>query len=213
MNSEEFSANEIPAEPTHKKQPGGKPGRFWGGLVVGIVAGVAGCLIVQKVDGNLNKRFDYDLNGDGKTDQSIYMKNGLYVAQKTDRNFDGRWDEWYDFENGILARVAVDDNFDGQADGWWTCSNGLFVSFQKDTDYNGVPDVTCTYKDGRIVKSEWQPNGTNIITLRELFPNGNFAEEFRDIDGDGWFDLNIKFDAFLKPIQTNNVHLPSRPRP
>ena len=78
--------------------------------------------------------------------------------------------------------------------------------------YEPRASVLECYDNATQMTSEWRPNGTNIVTLKEIFRFGLLTESFRDLDQDGFFDLNIKYDAFQNPFQTNSIHLPSGSR-
>jgi hypothetical protein len=65
--------------------------------------------------------------------------------------------------------------------------------------------VTTTFTNGIVKQADWRPNGTNVVLLRQLFRNGVLDEELRDLNGDGLFDVSIKFDSFCTPIRTNNL--------
>jgi len=47
--------------------------------------------------------------------------------------------------------------------------------------------------------------------LREVFQYGVLTQEFRDVDRDGLFELDIRYDAFLNAVQTNHLKPMSRP--
>ena len=53
------------------------------------------------------------------------------------------------------------------------------------------------------MQSDWRPNGTKIITLRQFFRHEVLTEETRDTNMDGAFDVTIRYDPFQNVIQTN----------
>jgi hypothetical protein len=89
----------------------------------------------------------------------------------------------------------------------WNYTNGVPESSSADTDFNGTPDVVHTFKHDLVSQSDWRPNGTNIITLRQFFRHGILVEEWRDTNLDGTFDVTMRYDAFQNVIQTNTFKL------
>lgn len=173
-------------------------------LAAGVIIGVLLCLLYQWTSKFGTKTHRYDTNGDGKTDEIATYRNGYLIEQSYDRNFDGRLDSWYHYDSAFKRILSKDDNnFDGVPDVTWRYTNGLLASSSVDTDFNGTPDVTQTFKDELSVQSDWRPNGTNIITLRQFFRHGVLTEEARDTNMDGSFDVTIRYDAFQNVIQTN----------
>lgn len=168
--------------------------------IVGIVLG----LLYQRVSTLGTKSYPYDADGDGRTDQTMRFRDGQLIEQAFDRNFDGQFDSWYYYEDGYqLTAARADDNFDGEADIIWNYKNGRLATSSADTDFNGTPDVTYFYKYEQCTKGEWRPNGTNVISLQQLFRNAQLVEESRDTDMDGSFDVTIRYDAFSNPTATN----------
>ena len=183
-------------------------------LIAGIVTGILLCLLYQWTATFGTKIYRYDWDGDGKSDEICVYHNGQYVESSFDRNFDGQLDYWNHFDStGKRILSKADDNFDGVPDVTWNYTNGVLASSRLDTDFNGTPDVTHTFKHDLVVQSDWRPNGTNIITLRQLFRHGVLTEESRDTNMDGSFDVTIRYDAFQNVIQSNAFRLlsPSSP--
>jgi len=181
---------------------------FFPQVVAGIVVGVVLCLLYQWTDNLGIKTYRYDTNQDGKTDSVWIYRDGECVEISEDRNFDGQLDIWSTFEGGCRrASAKADNNFDGAADVWWSYTNGILATSRADTDFNGTPDLTDFFQDEQVIRSDWQPNGTNVITLRQSFRNGVLVEESRDTNLDGTFDVSVHFDAFENPIGTNAFRL------
>lgn len=183
-------------------------------FVAGLVVGVLLCLLYQWADKLGTKNYRRDWNSDGKPDETWVYLNGHASESLVDRNFDGVLDSWsyYDSE-GKQTLVRADENFDTVPDATWYYTNGLLVSSSLDTDFNGVPDVTYFFKHDLPQRTDWQPNGTNIISLRQFFRHGVLVEEQRDTDFDGAFDVVVLYDPFQNPIRTNAFKLlsPSSP--
>lgn len=179
-------------------------------LAAGIVIGVLICLLYQWTSKFGTKTYRYDTNGDGKTDETAVYRNGYLIEQSYDRNFDTRFDYWNHYDSAFKRILSkADDNFDGVPDMTWRYTNGLLASSSADTDFNGTPDVTFAYKDELLVQADWRPNGTNIITLRQIYRHNLLIEELRDTNMDGSFDLTTRYDAFQNVIQTNAFMLMS----
>lgn len=173
-------------------------------IAAGIIVGVLLCLLYQYTTRLGTKSYPIDSNRDGRTDENWIYHNGYLVEQTLDRNFDGQLDAWSRFDNtGRRIDYKTDENFDGAIDATALYTQGVLASASMDTDFNGIPDVTYYYKDDVCIRGDWQPNGTNIVTLREVFSHGRLTEELRDTNFDGSFDVSIRFDAFLNPISTN----------
>lgn len=182
--------------------------RFGWGLLVGTVIGALLHLGYTKSQQFGRRTYRYDSDRDGTLDEEYIWQDGQLVEFRRDCNGDGRIDHWMFYTNGIPAREELDDNFDGRIDAWYTFdSRGVYSSARLDTDFNGVPDCTATCKNGMPSRCDWQPNGTNVITLRQIFENGVLKEELRDEDWDGQFDVSIKYGPFSNPVQTNYIKL------
>lgn len=184
-------------------EPAAKPTARLLPLIVAFLLGAAAVVIYQAGSRVGTKTYRWDTNGDGKPDQMQIVRDGHVIESARDRNFDGRFDEWYFYERGCLGRFEADENFDGIVDHWWSYSKGLPVEGRLDTDFNGVPDVFAHCEKPGLVTMNWRPNGTNVITLQQVFRYGVLSEEFREANSDGFFDVQIKYDAFENPIQTN----------
>jgi hypothetical protein len=180
--------------------------RFNFGLLVGIVVGVLVHISYSELWKLRDITTRYDFDKDGVNDAVEIWKNGELREGRMDRNGNGRIDYWVYYRNGQPFQDESDDNFDGKADGSFTYSpRRLYSSSVYDTDHNGVPDVTTIFTNGVVKQADWRPNGTNVVLLRQLFRHGVLDEELRDLNGDGLFDVSIKYDRFNTPIRTNNL--------
>lgn len=172
----------------------------------GVVAGILLCLLYQWADDLGVKTYRYDADGDGLKDVLWVYRNGRGVELAEDRNADGTLDSWVYYKDGYRYESATaDDNFDGKLDAWSHYTNGLLVSARFDSDFNGIPDATSHYQHGQVIRCDWQPNGTNVVTLRQTFRHGVLIAEQRDTNWDGSFDLTTRYDVFLNPIATNSA--------
>jgi len=177
-------------------------------VVAGIVVGVVLCLLYQWTDNLGTKTYRYDWNKDGVPDEAMVYRGGQLSECSVDRNYDGKFDFWERYDSkGYRIQATADDNFDGKPDVTWSYTNAVLVSSRRDTDFNGKPDVTYRYTNELPSQADWQPNETNIVTVRQFFRHGLLHEEWRDTNWDGAFDVRIQFDAFENPISTNAFRL------
>jgi hypothetical protein len=180
--------------------------RFNSGVAVGVILGALVHFGYTRYEQYRDRTDRYYNDTDDLVDEEAVWRNGEMVEQRFDQNGDGRWDYKAYFKNGVPVSNELDDNFDGKWDVALSYSaRGFLSSGQQDTDFNGIPDMTVTYENGIQKQTDWRPNGTNVVLLRQLFRHGVLDEELRDLNGDGWFDLSIKYDPFNTPIRTNNL--------
>ena len=211
------SETSSPGTPTHSERSSNAPASARTSpriklslpqLITGVVVGVLLCLLYQETAKLGTKTYSYDSDGDGKPDEVWVYKDGRNTEASYDRNLDGKLDNWCHYDSsGRLILTSSDDNFDGVSDGTWYYTNGVVASSHLDTDFNGTPDVITTFRYGFPVQSDWRPNGTNVVTLRQLFQFGNLTEEQRDTNLDGSFDVTIQYGPFQNPIGTNAFKL------
>lgn len=177
-------------------------------FITGLGVGVLLCLLYQWADKLGTKKYRRDLNGDGRPDEVwVYVNNHLSESS-IDRNFDGIVDAWNYFDPaGKQTLAKADNNFDTIPDVTWTYTNGVLASSHSDTDFNAIPDVICVFTNELPTRVDWQPNGTNLVMLRQIFRNGVLVEESHDTNMDGIFDVTTHFDAFQNPIRTNAFKL------
>lgn len=180
-------------------------------FVMGILFGALGYWAVQDYVRVRDHVVDYDMDGDGRTDEQHVWRKGYVVEMKADRNRDGVFDSWNYYQSGRSARYEEDNNFDGKPDSWSYCSNEREDVLQQDTDFNGIVDDTFLYTNSVLFLIEMRPNKSSNITIRTHLENGVLREEFRDVDGDGFFDLSVQYDPFYVPIKTNHIKEPYKP--
>ena len=181
-------------------------------LVVSFVLGILATLLVQRVNDMRSRTYELDNDRDGRPDEIQTYKRGEMVRWAQDRDFDGSLDLWVYYDGGQTTRSESDNNFDGRVDAWWSYLLNVLEYGQEDTDFNGKFDVFHTYMNGVLQSLEWRPNETGVVTLKQVCRNGVLAEEWRDSDRDGQFDVNVKFDSFQIPLQTNQLNLLSVPK-
>lgn len=115
---------------------------------------------------------DYDRNGDGRADERFDFRGDVVVKTWRDNDFDGIWDERIAYENSQPVLGEADLDFDGK--------------FDSSTEYRfGIPAVT-TVRDG----------GQGPVLTRIEFERGVLNRVWEDSDGDGDWDLLIRYDAF-----------------
>lgn len=189
--------------PVSKPVPAGAKAYFGYGLIAGLVLGATGHWAYQTsyYYGRYTESIDSD--DDGHPDHFIVYEGGKAVISHRDRNFDGKADQWDFYENGLLTRAEEDQNFDGTVDVRWAVTNGNWSSAIMDTDFNGVMDLVVHYSNGIIARTSWRPN-QSAHPVREFgYVHGVMKEEWRDVDGDGRFDVQVIYDPFSHPIRTN----------
>ncbi len=180
--------------------------RFNSGLIVGLILGALLHYSYRHYLDSRDRTDRYDHDADGISEEEGIWRKGEVVEWRKDRDGNGRWDLWTYYQHGLPIRDEMDDNFDGKADGWFALSpRSTYVSGQLDTDFNGVPDAFSIYTNNMLKQTDWRPNGTNVVLLRQLFRHGVLEEELRDVNGDGLFDVSILFDRFSTPIRTNSL--------
>ena len=142
---------------------------FGWGLLAGAVIGAILHWSYLKREGFGQHRLRYDNDRDGMVELETVWKDGEIIESKSDRNADGRVDFRSYFEAGIQIKDELDLNFDGTNDLWHTLDQrGNYSTARFDADFNGIADAISTFKDGIAVQTDWQPNGTNVITLRQI---------------------------------------------
>ena len=180
--------------------------RFNSGMAIGVILGILLHFSYTRYERYRDRTDRYYNNNDEFADEELVWRKGELVERRLDQNGDGRWDGRTHLKNSVPVSDELDDNFDGKWDGAFSYSaRGFVASAQLDTDFNGIPDMTATYEHGIQKQSDWKPNGTNVVLLRQLYRHGVLDEELRDVNGDGWFDVSVKFDPFNTPIRTNNL--------
>ncbi len=83
---------------------------------------------------------EFDLDFDGRFDQTAFYKLGKKVRLERDMDFDGRPDYVEFYENGRIARIERDSNNDGRVDEWQYYDNGKLDRIGYDTKGDGKAD-------------------------------------------------------------------------
>lgn len=156
--------------------------------------------------------YQYDNDHDGVMEEEWLWRNGLTVELRRDNNADGRIDYRSFYEDGVHVRDEMDCNFDGRPDLWFAVGpRGTYTSSRFDSDFDGRVDAFTSFVHGQASQVDWRPNETNVTILRQVFEKGVLREELRDTNGNGRFDVSIRYDAFNTPISTNFLELLSTP--
>ncbi len=90
-------------------------------------------------DGSL-VRVVYDLDFDGKPDETLYYEKDQLVKKELAFGFDGVPRSWNYYEKGKLVRKERDTNGDGQVDYWEYWENGEVDRIGVDEDGDGQVD-------------------------------------------------------------------------
>ena len=83
---------------------------------------------------------EFDLDFDGRFDQTAFYKAGKKVRLERDMDFNGRPDYVEFYENGRVARIERDSNSDGRVDEWQYYDNGRLDRIGYDTKGTGKAD-------------------------------------------------------------------------
>lgn len=186
--------------------------KFGWGMLVGAICGVLfhwGYLKSEQIG---RHTFRYDNDKDGVPDEEHVWEDGVISASRFDHNGDSRIDFWSYFENGVRTREELDCNFDGRPDVWFTAGpRGDYINSRFDSDFDGRADAFTSFVHGQASQTDWRPGETNVTILRQVFEKGVLREELRDTDGNGLFDVSVRYDAFNTPVSTNFLELLSKP--
>ncbi len=186
--------------------------KFGYGMLVGAICGVLFHWGYVKSEQFGRHTFRYDNDKDGVPEEEHVWEDGVISASRFDQNGDSRIDHWCFFENGVRTREEMDSNFDGRPDVWFTVGpRGAYTSSRFDSDFDGRVDAFTSFVHGQASQADWRPGETNVTILRQVFEKGVLREELRDTDGNGLFDVSVRYDAFNTPIGTNFLELLSKP--
>ncbi|MCG5056329.1 MAG: hypothetical protein KA712_25565 [Myxococcales bacterium] len=83
---------------------------------------------------------EFDLDFDGRFDQTVFYSAGKRVRLERDMDFNARPDYVEFYENGKVARVERDANGDGRVDEWQYYENGKLDRIGYDTKGDGKAD-------------------------------------------------------------------------
>ena len=118
-----------------------------------------------------------------------------------DYNGDGRTDAFWTYREELPVRGTEDRNFDGRPDLWFSFRHGLTDSAKSDTDFNGVADRFAEYVHGIPAREDVRPNDSAVVVRRYIYEHGVLREEWVDEDADGRFDFHLVYDPFGKPSE------------
>lgn len=141
--------------------------------------------------------YEYDHNGDGKTDEILHYKNGVISKIETDRNFDEKFDFYYDYDSkGQVFGSKSDDDFDGEFETISSYKNGNIEKTDKDLNKNGFPDVVFHYKNGVLSHAIFYYPASQIPAKKVEYKNDIAVRSLFDSDGDGAYDREYLYDGF-----------------
>ncbi len=129
-------------------------------------------LATQALDLSGVSKETFDINEDGKTDQTRYVIKGS--GDTPDQ----------------LKYVMHDINFDGINDITEFYENGERVRDEIDLDYDGICDLIVYYKNGIVTKKEYAIDFEgNLYGIQIFDENGNRIQVMRDTNNDGAIDI------------------------
>ncbi|GEM_PF-2216598 len=114
-----------------------------------------------------------DTNHDGKTDRSVYYRQGQRERVEEDTNFDGRTDRWLTYDpTGNIWKEAFDLSAKGQPNYWRYFKEGVVYRWDRDRNLDGRPDRRTVLTNGAGRKG----------------PRAPFLKRSYDNDFDGVFE-------------------------
>lgn len=141
------------------------------------------------------------------------------VSMERDTTGDGRVNAWYSYEQGRLDTVRMDTDGDGKPNVWQRYRGDLPMEQKNDKDGNGRVEEIVRYDGrGQPLESEHDLDGDGLFECIRRYRDGvlvrqeiyldrsgspktvtEYAEEHpalerRDTNGDGLFDVEIRFD-------------------
>ena len=147
-----------------------------------------------------------DFDFDGRIDQwSEWGGHQVLKAQWEDVDRDGRPDTWYEFDDrGLRIAERSDADSDGVPDRWYRYQGNELAAGTLDTDFDGTVDVEITYLHSQPQEAIWQAR-PGAPARKVLYRHGFVAEELRDRDGDGDYDLRIRYGPFENPVEESEL--------
>ena len=109
------------------------------------------------------KQIDY--NRDGKVDSVYYYDDGgsQTTLEEFDMDFDGRFEETVYYVNGKKVRIEMDMDFDGKTDIWKFFEDEKLVRMERDTDNNGKVDQWEYYEGGKLDRIGYDTTGSGKV--------------------------------------------------
>jgi antitoxin component YwqK of YwqJK toxin-antitoxin module len=118
------------------------------------------------------KQIDY--NRDGKVDSVYYYDDtGTQTTlEEFDMDFDGRFEETVYYVNGKKVRIEMDMDFDGKTDVWKFFEDDKLVRMERDTDNNGKVDQWEYYEGGKLDRIGYDTTGSGKVDKWDRAPEG-----------------------------------------
>jgi antitoxin component YwqK of YwqJK toxin-antitoxin module len=118
-----------------------------------------------------------DLNHDGRVDIVSYFDDtGTRTnLEEFDVDLDGRIDETVYYANGKKIRSEFDTNYDGKSDVWNFYEDEKLVRIERDTDNNGRVDQWEYYEGGKLDRIGYDTTGAGKVDKWDRAPDGGDA--------------------------------------
>ena len=156
-------------------------------------------IIHEECDVSASGTQQVDVNGDGRADVSIVSAGRVEKCRAVDLNFDGVVDSWvYRDAAGKVRRRESDYDRDGRVDEITVYRGGLLIEKHRATTLMGKLDTWHYYKADRLIRTERDSAGDDIIDQWWEYPKGAKAKcpvIHSDVDGDGRPDPGVTVDV------------------
>jgi len=118
------------------------------------------------------KQIDY--NHDGKVDSVYYYDDaGVQTTlEEFDMDFDGRFEETVYYVGGKKVRIEMDMDFDGKADVWKFFEDEKLVRMERDTNNDGKVDQWEYYEGGKLDRIGYDTTGSGKVDRWDRAPDG-----------------------------------------
>jgi antitoxin component YwqK of YwqJK toxin-antitoxin module len=118
------------------------------------------------------KQIDY--NHDGKIDSVYYYDDAgtQTTLEEFDMDFDGRFEETVYYVNGKKVRIEMDMDFDGKPDVWKFFEDEKLVRMERDTNSNGRVDQWEYYEGGKLDRIGYDTTGSGKVDRWDRAPEG-----------------------------------------
>jgi hypothetical protein len=118
------------------------------------------------------KQIDY--NHDGKIDSVYYYDDAgtQTTLEEFDMDFDGRFEETVYYVNGKKVRIEMDMDFDGKPDVWKFFEDEKLVRMERDTNANGRVDQWEYYEGGKLDRIGYDTTGSGKVDRWDRAPEG-----------------------------------------
>jgi hypothetical protein len=167
-------------------------------VIIGILIAVSIYYVytfIQEYRQNMSWSSETDSNKDGKPDVFYYYQKGLPERIDQDRNFDG-----------LRDYCETDDNFDGIFEMKILFKNNVINRMEYDLRNDKNPLIVENYVNGVISDAEYYNELTDKVWKKAFYKNGIISEELIDQDGDGKYDLSMRYNKWGRLTETTHLN-------